>query len=455
MNQTNRREFLSSGAKAGLGVVAGASVLHSVVRRTSAASPNEKIVLGMIGCGGRMGGLVAGFLERGDCEIAWLADCNANKFPPFVSQVEASGQKAPQTTDDFRRILDDKAVDAIIVATPDHWHAIPTVWGCQAGKHVYVEKPASHSPWEGRKMVEAARKYNRVVQLGTQGRSAPYLIKARKYIRDGKLGKIDYVRVFNQKSWPGEKAVPDSEPPQGLDYAKWLGPAPLAPYNANHHLRWNHFWQFSGGDIINDGVHQMDIARWLIDKDYPKTVFCNGGRYTQPCAFDSPDTQVALFDYGDMLMSFELTLNTPYMLKIDPEVRDGDLFPYWLQCATRIEIYGSEGLLMVGRHGGGWQVFARPHQRQPVVAAQEFGRFPDKVHKEDFVDAIRNNRRPNADIEEGHRSTLLCQLANISLRLGSVKLDFDPKSETCRGNEQANAMLKREYREPWIIRDNV
>jgi predicted dehydrogenase len=305
-------------------------------------------------------------------------------------------------------------------------------------------------------MVEAARKYDRVVQVGLQNRSAPYNHSAKAYLDSGKLGTIHLVKVFNQKGWGNVPVQPDSETPATLDYNMWTGPAPQAAFNANHHRGWNHFWRFSGGDIINDGVHQMDLARWLVGKDYPKTVYSVGGRFAEQGAFDTPDTQIAVFEFDKLTFVFELTLNTPYMYKSDSEVRNrADQYPYWPQNAERIEIYGTEGLMYVGRHGCGWQVYGRPHQRQPVLVAQEHGTFPDPEHKQNFCDSIRSRALPSADIEQGHRSTLMCQLANISYRLGGQKLTVDPQTESCVDNPAANALLKREYREPWVVPDKV
>ena len=302
-------------------------------------------------------------------------------------------------------------------------------------------------------MVEAARRYDRVVQAGTQNRSAAYLQKAKQYIDSGQLGRIHMVRVYNQKQWGNVKPVADSPAPAHLDWNMWNGPAPEANYNFNLWENWNHFWRYSGGDIINDGIHQMDVARWLSGQTYPKSVYSVGGRWAEDGVYETPDTQTAVFEFDDMLMDFELTLYTPYMLKTDQQLRDSDMLPHWPQNATRVELYGEKGLMVVGRHGGGWQVFGRPKSRKPVVVAQEYGRFPDQEHQQDFCDAIRTRRRPNADIEEGHRSTLLCQFANISYRLGGAKLLIDPTTEKIKNNDAANRMLKREYRSPWIVPD--
>ncbi len=455
MLELHRRSFLKRTTQVSMALAAGAGVAAHP-QRARAVSANDKIVLAVIGLNGRGSSLAPDFAKRPDCEVAYLCDVDTNLFGSRSQAVEAAQGRAPNTVQDMRRVLDDKAVDAIVVATPDHWHALATVWGCQAGKDVYVEKPASQTPWEGRKMVEAARRYERIVQLGTQNRSAPYNKSAKQYLESGKLGRIHLVRVYNQKSWPNAKALPDQPVPQGLDYDMWTGPAPESAYNTNYHRGWNHFWRFSGGDIINDGVHQMDLARWLIGRDYPKTVYSTGGRFDEEGIFETPDTQVAVYEYDGLLMTFELTLYTPYMLKSDPEMRNNpDLYPYWPQNACRIEIFGSDGMMYVARHGAGWQVYDRPKDRKPVLVAQEHGTFPDPEHKEDFCRAIRSRDLPSADIEEGHKSTLLCQYANISYRLGGEKLSIDPATETCIGNSKANAMLKREYRSPYVIPDKV
>jgi predicted dehydrogenase len=263
------------------------------------------------------------------------------------------------------------------------------------------------------------------------------------------------VRVYNQKAWPNSPVLADRDTPKDLNWDMWTGPAPKTRYNENYHRRWNHFWRFSGGDIINDGVHQMDLARWLIGKDYPKTVYSTGGRYAEKGAFECPDTQVAVFQFDDMVLIFELTLYTPYMLKSDQALRDSDMYPYWPQNGERIEIYGSQGLMIVGRHGCGWQVFGRPKDRQPVIVHQENGPFPDDEHFTNFVQSVRSRKRPNADIEEGHRSTFMCQLANISYRLGGRKLTLDGDKEKLVDDADANKMLKREYRSPWVVPENV
>jgi len=455
-NKINRRDFLDRSGKASLGLVGGITVLNNA--QSARATPaSEKITLGLIGCGGRGPHLAKGFAERGDCVFTAIADVNEAILGERAATIAThQGGHTPAVYGDFRKLLDDKSIDAVVIATPDHWHALATVWACQAGKDVYVEKPPTHDCWEGQKMIEAARKYNRVVQCGFQNRSAPYNIEAKKYIEAGKLGEVHFCRIYNQKPpWGNCPVVPDSETPAELNWDMWNGPATEHAYNSSMHKCWHHQWCYSGGDMANDASHQIDLARWLLGVKYPKTVYSTGGRFAEQSAAQTPDTQVALFDFDKLTVSFELTLFAPYLLKTDSGVRDNDMFPYWLQNSTRIEIYGTEGMMVVGRHGGGWQVFVRPHSRQPVVKDQMYGRFPDPEHKENFLACIRTRELPNSDIRESHLSALMIHYANISYRLGGQKLAINPETEHLVDNAEAMQLFKRSYRTPWVLPEQV
>jgi predicted dehydrogenase len=456
----NRRDFLKRSTKTSLGVAAGWTILNNP-KSVRAAPANERVMLASVGVRGRGGNLAADFAVRPDCRIAYICDVDANLFPATVKRVAPiQGGADPVCVQDFRKALDDKNVDAIVVATPDHWHCLATILGCQAGKDVYVEKPLSHSAWEGRKAIEAARKYNRVVQVGMQNRSAPYVMAAKKYLDDGRLGKVHLCRVYDHKggaealgNFPAE---PDRDPPEGFDWDMWNGPAPEARYNANCINHWHSLWRYAGGDMVNDAVHQLDIARWLMGVEYPKSVYCTGGRFADEGIAEAPDTQIANFELDNLLMTVEMTLYTPYMLKESPQIRQSPTeHPYWPQNSTRVEIFGSEGFMVVIRHGGGWQVFLRPQREKPVLKDQDKGLFPDPEHKENFIQCIRSRELPNADVEKGHRSALWVHYANISLRTGGQKLKIDPKTEDIIGNPEATTLLRRTYRKPWVVPEVV
>ena len=451
----NRRQFLERSKTTGLGLAVGMTILANP-RSVRAAPANDKIVMAIVGCRGRGLSLAYGFAGRGDCEFAYLADVYTTRFPNAAKIAQQQGGREPKCVQDFRRALEDKSVDAAVLALPPHWHALATIWSCQAGKDVYVEKPPTQNCWEGRKMVEAARKHKRIVQVGMQNRSAPYNFAARKYIEEGKLGTIHLCRVYQQMSSnPNFKIGPDSDPPEGLDWDMWQGPAPKRPYNRTVFANKTQLWDYGGGDIVGDGIHQLDLARWLCGVDYPKAVYSTGGRFASTGDSQVPDTQVVVYDFERMVMMMQYTGFTPYVLKTEGAVREADLFPYWPQNTTRIEIFGTEGLMLVGRMGGGWQVFVRPKDRKPVVKAQMYGRFPDPEHKENFVQCIRSRRLPNADVEQGHRSALLSHYGNISYRLGGQRLVIDPATEHFVDNPEAMKLFKRQGRKPWVIEEEV
>jgi predicted dehydrogenase len=300
-------------------------------------------------------------------------------------------------------------------------------------------------------MIEAARKYKRIVQVGTQSRSAPYVKAAREYLSAGKLGDIHLVRVFNMMQHPFNKGGPEQNPPDGFDYDLWCGPAARLPYSASR--RWLNMWEYSCGPIPGDAVHQLDLARYILgDPPAPKNVAHTGGIYSLTDGRDTPDTQLATFEFDKFTLLFEASLWTPYMKKIAAHIRDGDLFPEWQFCATRVEVLGTKAFMYFGRHGGGWQVFDENNK----VIEQRYGRQADKEHIENFLQCARTRELPIADVEQGHRSTLLCHLANCAYRAGNRKLVFDAQTETFPDTPAANQYLKRAtYRAPWIIPDQV
>jgi predicted dehydrogenase len=442
MKSLNRREFMK-------GSIASAAAF-TVFSQGKAYGANERVIIGVMGLGGRGTYLAEKFAQRPDVEIAYLCDPNTRRFARAREAVEEAQDKRPKLVQDFRKILDDPNVDALINATPDHWHGLGTIMACRAGKDVYVEKPLSHNIWEGRKMVEAARKYNRVVQVGMQSRSAAYAKKAKQYIESGKLGDIYLVRVFNMMQHPIQKDTPNQPVPEGFDYDMWCGPAPKPPYNPSR--QWLNQWEYSCGPIAGDAIHQLDITRYLLDDiPYPKTVSHAGGVNALRDGREIPDTQLATFEYGQLTLLLEAALWTPYMKKTPVDIRDSDRFPNWTFSSTKVEISGTEGFMHFGRHGGGWQAY----DAQGELTQSEYGRQGDKEHQENFIDCIRTRKKPNSDVEIGHQSVLLCHIANISYRVGNQKLEFDPNTESFTNCDQANKYLKRKYRKPWVVPDSV
>ncbi|MDR2346616.1 MAG: Gfo/Idh/MocA family oxidoreductase [Planctomycetaceae bacterium] len=431
-----------------LGIAAGITILSGVSIADTTA--NNKVNLALIGCGGRGRGVIGGFKSLDDTNIVYCCDVDKGRGESCASKFNA------KYAEDMRTVLDDKSVDAVICATPDHWHSLCTFWSIKAGKDVYVEKPVSHDPYESQKCIEAARKYKRIVQHGTQNRSAPYNIEAKKYIENGELGKIHLCRIYNMKKWGGLRIKAGEEIPKNFNYDLWLGPVPNREYSSSIvNGGWKQLWDFTAGDISDDGIHQIDLARWLIGKEIPKSAYSAGGIYSRKDDSQTPDTLVSTYNYDDLTLTFELALYPDYMLKIGD--RNSDIFPVWQNCATRIEIFGTKGLMVVGRHGGGWQVYDRPKSRQPVVKSEKHGRVPEKPHFENFIQCIRSRsvENLNADIEKAHISMLLVHYATMSLRTGASKLEIDEKNGIITNNPEAMKLWKREYRKPYEITDEV
>jgi predicted dehydrogenase len=451
MSHITRREFVGKSIQG----VALAAATVSVPGRARAGTASEKIVLALIGAGGRGQHVIQGITALGNVEVKYVCDLEEARAAGAARALEKIQGVLPKTTREMRKVFDDKDVYGVVIATPEQWHALASIWACQAGKDVYVEKCISRRVEEGRKMVEAARKYQRIVQAGTQHRSGPYMAAARQYIQDGKLGDIFYVKVCNMLpevygGYPLHK-VPDSDPPKGFDWDQWLGPAPARPYNAQVHRNWHGYWDFSGGNS-SDGIHQLDLARMLLgDPPHPKSIQCVGGRWRYADGGEMPDTQIVSFQWDKLAMSFENTGFTPVLIKTPAKIHPDDKMPNWLQSSTRIEVYGTKGTMYLGRHFLGWQVLV-PGSK---IAAEQFETNPENLHFQNFVDCIRSRKLPNADVEPGHMGACLEHLGNISYRLGNQKLVFDPQTERFVGNEGANRRLQAAARKHYRIPDVV
>lgn len=415
------------------------------------ASSNDKVVLALIGAGGRGTQVILGMQKCAPgVEVKYVCEVDLERGGRVIDVLEKQQHVRPERVDDMRHIFDDKDVDAVVICTPEHWHALATIRACQAGKDVYVEKNISLNIPEGRKMIEAADKYKRIVQCGFQNRSAPYSFSARDYIQSGKLGKIALVKAYCML--PGNKPWFLKEPtevPAALNWDQWLGPAPMVPYTISRHKAWYDWWDYSGGLVMaGDTSHVLDLARMVLgDPDHPKSTYCAGGRVLYDDNREIPDNQTINFDFGEFPLSCESSNYGEYMSKSSPEVRYGNLFPNWPLNSTRIEIYGTEGLMYLGRHGGGWQVVGANSE----VIAQDFGYFPDEPHQKDFIECIRTRRLPNSNVEQGHKSATLVHLANLSYRVGKKQLYFDSADERVSNLEEANILSKGSYREGYEI----
>ena len=430
MNSHTRRKFMK---QAGLGM-AGATVLAAAGPSSRAFGAGERLVVGLIGCGGR-GRSVAGELAGQNAKVACVCDPDGGRLSQARRQF-----RADRAVTDLRRVLDDKSIDAVVVATPDHWHAPATILACDAGKHVYVEKPCSHNIREGRLMVEAARRNKRVVQIGTQSRSTPVIQKAIRMIREGAIGEVLVAKAWNSQRRRNIGHAEPSEPPAGLDYDTWVGPAAWVPYRATcDHYGWRWNFNFGTGDAGNDGIHELDVARWGLGVDtHPSLVTGHGLKMFFDDDQQFPDTQYVAMEYpGDgrigqkRLLVFEHRIWTPY---VQEGYENGNAF------------YGTEGMLILGKEKG-WQLFG-PRNK---LLAEEKGKLSTTHHASDFIDAIKSDRRPNADIAIGHLSTSLAHLANILARVGR-RLELDPKKEQVLGDPEANSLVGRVYRQGhWAV----
>ncbi|MDR1880436.1 MAG: Gfo/Idh/MocA family oxidoreductase, partial [Tannerellaceae bacterium] len=412
---------------------------------------NNKVVLALIGAGGRGTQVILGMKQcTENVEVKYVCDVDGERGGNAIQELSALQGFAPEKVADMRRVFDDRDVDAVVVTTPEHWHALATIRACEAGKDVYVEKNVCLTLEEGRKMIDAAARNKSIIQCGTQNRSGDYASAARDYIASGELGAIVTVKAYCMLPGTREWILkPDSPVPDGLDWDQWLGPAEKVPYNVSRHKAWSDWWAYSGGaSMSGDASHVIDLARMALgDPGLPSAVYCAGGRVIFNDRRDIPDNQTVVFDMGAYPITLEASQYGNYMAKTPQEVRFSDQFPEWRNNATRIEIYGTKGLMFLGRHGGGWQVFGK----DMAVLAEKPGYFPDELHQRNFIESIRTRKAPNAPIEQGVISASMINLANLSYRSGKKVLGIDPETGAVTGNEEAATLDNRFYREGYRL----
>ncbi len=487
-NEISRRDF---GARLG-----GAAAAALVVGRDLAAPPtaaaasapavssriigaNDRVVLASIGVRGQGNALKRGFARLPNVEIKTICDIDENVGQMRIHDKQLSDVPTfkPGYAQDLRRVFDDKDIDGVMIAVPNHWHALATIWGIQAGKHVYVEKPACHTVWEGRKMVEAARKYNKIVQVGTMNRSRPAVIQAIKFLQDGGIGKVYMARGLCFKRRAGIGKYPDGPMQPGeryklnvestafeptydaaylakVDYDLWLGPAPKREFNRNRfHYNWHWHWDYGNGDTGNQGPHQFDIARWgLAKNEHPVRVIATGGYFGPPASQETPDLHTSAFEYADgTILEFGTRGEGT---NEEGSVKIGNLF------------YGSEGWLWIDGDGRKWQSYHGPKdekgQGADTPSTQTGGSDPnvltsiESAHYQNWVDALRagDPKILTCDILEGHLSSALPHLANISYQTKRSLL-FDGEAEKFRNDPEADKLLTREYRKGFEVPDKT
>jgi predicted dehydrogenase len=418
----NRRDFTR-----GLALAGAATALS----RSRIAGASERVGVGIIGCGNKGQALWKNFLARPDVQPVAISDV----YQPYLDGgvAQAGGHVAAYR--DFRRLLDDKNVQAVVIATPDHWHALMAVMACRAGKDVYVEKPLSLTVAEGRAMVRAARQHQRVVQVGSQQRSGAHYARALQLIREGQIGRLHHVSVgFTRNVLPGFKPKDLPVDEHNLDWQMWLGPAPKVafdPFRCLYNFRW--FWDYSGGQMTNFGAHHLDIARWVIGAPAPRTVAGFGGRFEVKDGGETPDVQEVLYEFPECVVTWTAR-----------ELNKGER-------AWDIEFHGTRGTLAISRSG--FKLTPEPWSGEKAAAPptlQEKGGDLDRAHIANFVECVKSRARPNADVEEGHRSAILCHLGNIATRLHR-SLRWDAEKEICVGDAEATRWLSRPYRKPWNL----
>ncbi|MCP4250894.1 MAG: Gfo/Idh/MocA family oxidoreductase [bacterium] len=393
--------------------------------------------MGLIGAGGISRGDLRAFFAQPEVECVVICDVDDSRLAERRQFVEAERGAAPETVKDYRRVLDRSDIDVVLICTPDHWHALPTIHACQAGKDVYVEKPLAITIAEGRAMVEAARRHGRVVQMGTHWRSGEHWGQAIEYVRSGMLGKIRQVRVWAYLDWV--KAVgnpPDGPPPPGVDYDMWLGPAPKRPFNKNRfHFNFRWFWDYAGGLMTDWGVHLINLALWGMGPEWPTQVVSSGGRYVLTDNTETPDTQMAIYEFPSYRLIFEHQVGN----RLGPDRREHGV---WFM--------GTDASVIL--HRDGWEVIPEPSKNNVLIERHEAPKqdLSRANHAGNFLDCVRSREDPVENLTVGHHVSTVAHLGNLAFRSGKP-VTWDAKRERVVGNKQADELVGARYRRPWKL----
>jgi predicted dehydrogenase len=439
-----RRQFLENSlAAAGLSALASTTILGDDQPAKPRIAANDKIAICMVGMKGRGNTVLSTFASIPEVEVKYVCDIDEGVLQARAAAVEKQTGRKPQPIKDYQAALDDKSVDALVIATPDHWHALPTIHACLAEKDVYVEKPDGHNIVEGRTMVAAAKKHGRVVQLGTQSRSGVHFLALIEYLKTGVLGKVRFAKAWESAKQGSIGHVADSAPPPGIDYDRWLGPAPKRPFNSRRfHGSWRWFFDYGTGDLGNDGVHRLDYARWFLEAAaagkkesvplLPKAVAALGGKYYFDDDQQWPDTLMVTYDFaGGYVLTYEMRIWTPYNLHDESE---GAM------------VLGDEGYVIAGNSR--WRHF----DPKGKLIKEMSGGYNEVGHAQSFLDCMRSRGKPTADLETiGHSSSLLCHIGNAAWRTGRT-LRYDPAAGKFTGDADADQFLTRpKYRQGYEL----
>ncbi len=401
------------------------------------ADANSRIRIAVLGVNGRGRDHIAGFQKQPDAEVAVLCDPDLSIAGQRAESFERAYGRRPKVYQDLRHVFDDKEIDAVSIATPNHWHSLAAIWACQAGKDVYVEKPASHNVWEGRKLVEAAKKYERIVQHGVQLRSSEAVQEGVQLLRKGAIGKVYMARGLVYRWRPSIGHKPEEAPPQFLDYNLWTGPAHQRPFSRRIvHYNWHWHWDYGNGDVGNQGIHETDLCMWGLDVGLPEKITSMGGKFLFDDDKETPEvlTSTYLYPNEKKMIQFEVRhWCTNHEMGVDV----GNIF------------YGSDGVMVMKGYDSFEVFLGQKREKGP-------SRKAGGDHFANFLRAVKSRKTSdqNGPVESAHLSSALAHLGNISYRL-ERHLTFDPKSERFVGDEQANAMLKREYRAPFVVPEKV
>lgn len=421
----SRRDLLWKGGAA----LASASLLTTGCGRLFGVPASEKLTVAFIGVGLQGRNNVEDFCRTGYAQVKTICDVDDSQIALAQKTLKDLKFKPASVEKDYRKILEDPDIDAVVVSSPDHWHALQTIHAVQAGKDVYVEKPLSHNVEEARRMVEFAEKTGRIVQMGTQQHSGDHYHEAVRIIREGGLGDVGTVRTWVTHLRDPIPDQPDSAPPEGVDFDSWLGPAPDRPFNLNKfHYNWRWFWDTGCGELGNWGVHQIDIACWALELRDPLAVYSHGGKVVADSC-ETPDHQTVVYEYPDLTLIWEHRVWS--RTSFSEEGRSGVYF------------YGTEASMCVTRDG--WWIQPNDEESRGSSSAGSEMRL---AHFMDFVDSVKNRRTPNSSVETAYFPTLLCHLGNIAYRT-KRRLEWDKDAAEFREAPEANALLSRPMREPW------